>query len=37
MRRNGWTPLQFALLFKNHVEVAKVLLQHGADRNAKSK
>ena len=28
MRRNGWTPLQLALLFKNHTEVAKVLLQH---------
>ncbi len=37
MRRHDRTALQLALLFKNHVEVAKVLLQHGADRNAKSK
>ncbi len=37
MRRNGWTPLQLALLFENHTEVAKVLLQHGADVNAEDK
>ena len=32
-RRDGWTALQLAAV-KKHVEVANVLLQHGADVNA---
>jgi ankyrin repeat protein len=30
----GWTPLYFAAL-KNHVEMVKLLLEHGADVNTK--
>ncbi len=34
MRRNGRTAL-YAAADNNHVEVAKLLLEHGADVNAK--
>ena len=36
MRSYGMTALHWAA-FNNHVEVAKLLLQHGADVNAKNK
>jgi ankyrin repeat protein len=36
LHRNGFTPVLYAAL-KNHLEVAKVLLKHGADVNTKFK
>ncbi len=36
MHRDGWTPLHQAVI-DNHVEVAKLLLEHHADVNAKAK
>ena len=36
MRRDGWTALHVAA-GENRVEVAKVLLENGADGNAKDK
>ena len=35
MHRKGWTMLHWAAT-KNFVEVAKMLLEHGADVNAKN-
>ena len=36
LHRDGWTLLHFAA-YKNHVEMAKLLLEHHADVNAKAK
>ena len=36
MHRKGWTMLHWAAM-KNHLEVAKMLLKHGADVNAQAK